>query len=325
VNRSRQLLTSLETKALTRRTALAQLTLATAGVIAMGNQAAIVRAQDGTPAAQASTGPIAAFKIGLIPSESSEEMLENYKPLTDFLKSELEIDQMDVFVGTDYSGVIEAMRGGNLDAAIFGPFSYVLASQVAGAKSLVSPGNDAGEPSTYNSIIIAGANSGIKTLEDLKGHTFAFVDPASTSGHLVPRGMLLQAGINPDTDLEATFSGGHDATALAVNNGQIDAGAMAKSNYDRYLESGTIQEENFVIVATSDPIPEGPLAVSKDFDPAVAERLKQAMLRFHEVETDPAVLEIVIENGTRFVDAPDEIYDGLRALAEELQLTPEDL
>lgn len=315
---------SLLERPATRRTTIAGLSLA-AGAVVVAGKPQFVFAQDSTPAVEASTGPIASFKFGLIPSESSEEMLENYKPLTDFIKAELKIEDMEVFVGTDYSEVIEAMRGGNLDAAFFGPFSYVLGSEVAGAKSLVMPGNDAGEPSTYNSIIIAGADKDIATLEDLKGHTFAFVDPASASGHLVPRGILLEAGINPDTDLEATFSGGHDATALAVDNGQIDAGAMSEPNYIRYLEEGTIKEENFVIVTTSDPIPEGPLAVSEDLDPAVVERLKEALLRFHEEEVDPAILEIVIENGTRFVDSPDELYDGLRELAEAQGLTPEDL
>jgi len=201
-----------------------------------------------------------------------------------------------------------------------GPFSYVLAHEVAGVESLVVPGSADGTPSTYHSLIHANAATGIASLEELPGHSFAFVDPASASGHLIPRAMLVSAGIDPEQDLEMIFAGGHDASLLAIAGGRVDAGASSDGQFREMVQAGVIDEANFVTLARSEPIPSSPLTTRGDLDPALRERLLQALLRFHE-EVPPEVAAGVLgEDRDRYVEAPDSLYDPIREVAEVLDL-----
>jgi len=320
-------------KALNRRTLVAGAsasaalaTLAAAGLA--GAQSVTPGASPvASPMAAAATGPTATLRISLIPAESAESMLASAKPLTDYLKKELEVADFQLFVSTDYSGTIEAMKANHVDLALYGPFSYVLGNQVAGAKALVMPGLADGTPSSYNSLIVANKKSGITKLDDLKtgNHSFSFVDPASTSGYLVPSGIMIDAGIDPKKDLKTVFSGGHDASLLAIANGTVDAGAVADATYKKMVAAGAVDEANLVLVVTSPPIPEGPWAYRDGLDPALVERIRESFINFTNVVTDPAVISTVIENGVKFVDAPDSLYDGLRTLAKALNLTPDSL
>ena len=151
-----------------------------------------------------------------MPGEDAETRLKRYEPMVDYLKSCLGME-VKGWIGTDYTATVEAMRARKVDAAYFGPFSYVLAAQVADARVFVVPGSADGITTTYNSLIVTHASSGITTLDELKGRDFAFVDPASTSGHLIPRALLVKAGIEPERDMKTIFAGGHDASLLAIN------------------------------------------------------------------------------------------------------------
>lgn len=198
-----------------------------------------------------------ALRIGLIPAEDQREMLKQYEGIIEYLEESVGME-IKPFVATDYSGVIEAMRSGKLDIAYFGPFSYVLAADVANVEAFAVPMRSDGR-TTYNSIIIAHAETGIKSISDLKGKTFAFVDPASTSGHLFPRAMLQKAGIDPEKDFSSmVFAGGHDAVELAVKNRKVDAGADSDKTYDRMVKDGLIDPKVNIIIAKSDPIPARP-------------------------------------------------------------------
>jgi phosphonate transport system substrate-binding protein len=318
---------ALRRHALTRRSAIAMsavgaaaLTAATAGV-----HSAV--AQEGTPAVavEPSTGPIPSLTVALIPAEDSEEMLKQFQPLTDYLESELEVEEFELIPALDYSAVIEAMRSGKVDIALFGPFSYVLAHQVANAQALVMVGDADGNPSVYYSLIMANADAGIATLADLPGHSFSFVDPASTSGHLIPRFNLVNNGIDPETDLETIFAGGHDASLLAINEGRVDAGAASEPQYNTMVEEGLIDAANFVELLRSDPIPESPWAYRGDLDPALVERIRQAFLGFHEAVDPEVIAAILDDNGARYVAVEDSLYDPLREVVTVLDLNLEEL
>jgi phosphonate transport system substrate-binding protein len=108
-----------------------------------------------------------ALRIGLIPAEDQREMLKQYEGIIEYLEESVGME-IKPFVATDYSGVIEAMRSGKLDIAYFGPFSYVLAADVANVEAFAVPMRSDGR-TTYNSIIIAHAETGIKSISDLKG------------------------------------------------------------------------------------------------------------------------------------------------------------
>jgi phosphonate transport system substrate-binding protein len=320
---------------LTRRTILAGFSAAAAGLVVEGRGLRVAGAQDATPAAATpvgtpiatpSTGPTPTLNMGLIPAEDIETILRQFEPLTDYLEAELEVEEFNVFRATDYTAVIEAMRSKQVDIAWFGPFSYVLAHEVAGARSLVVVGTPDGQPATYRSLIVANAGTGITDLEGIRGRSFAFVDPASTSGYLIPRATMVGAGLDPDQDLgETRFAGGHDASLLAVANGQTDAGAVADVTYRSAIAEGLVAEADVVIVAESDPIPESPFAVRDDLDPGLRERLKRAFLSAHEVLGEETINGILDQNGGRFVEAPDSLYDPLREVVQTLDLNLADL
>jgi phosphonate transport system substrate-binding protein len=249
------------------------------------------------------------LKVGLIPNENHSEMLKINQPLKEYLEGELGM-KVELFVAADYVGVIEAMNSGMLDIAYYGPLTYVLAREKTGAIPLVKA-EVKGSP-IYHSIIITRKDSGVRSVEDLRGKVFAFGDPASTSSHLMPNAMLRERGINPDSDLEKVFTGGHDAVALAVFNGQVAAGGMNENNYFNLISKGIIKEEELTVLLKSEPIPEYPWAARKDMDSEMVEKLIAAFVKID----DEAILQPQLATG--FVPAKDSDYDVIRSLVSIL-------
>jgi len=262
------------------------------------------------------------LRVGIIPAEDTLEMWKSFEVLKGYLERELDVE-IKPFIATDYTGVIEAMAAGKIDLAYFGPFSYVLASKRAGAEAIAAGGTKEGKLATYRSIMIAYPGSGIKSIDDLKREAkeidFAFVDPASTSGYLIPNAALLSMGIDPDKDFkEVVFGGGHDAVHLAVKAGHVDVGASSDSTYKRLIKSGAISDGDVVIIWESDPIPPSPWAVRKDLDPELKEKIRDALITVHE--RDPAVIAAFKGWGMKdaFVKVSDADYEYIRGLAEAM-------
>ena len=139
--------------------------------------------------------------------------------------------KVDTFVGSDYNATIEALRAGHVDVALLGPFSYVLATTVAPVEAFAVTVIARTMQPSYQSIIIAPKDGPVNSLADLKGRTFAFVDPGSTSGFMVPSAAFIKAGITPEKDFrQVMYSGGHDATIVAVGSGKVDAGSTSLSH-----------------------------------------------------------------------------------------------
>src|SRR3989338_3962917 len=202
-----------------------------------------------------SGGEIKVLKMGLIPADDAEEMLRSYEPVKEYLSKELGIP-VEIQVTSDYTAAIQAMRAKHIDMAWFGPFSYIIAANVADAEAIVNGVRRSDGKSDYHSIIVTKADSGIETLEDLKGKSFAFVDPASTSGNLIPRKMLIENGIDPDKDFSRSYyAGTHNAVEYAVANGKVDAGADSDNSYDRMVRAGEINSKVNKIIYTSPSIP----------------------------------------------------------------------
>ena len=194
-------------------------------------------------------------------------MLAQSKDILDALEKNLGM-KVQGFVATDYNGVIEALRAKHLDIAYLGPFSYVLATTVTPVEAFAIAETAKSGRTYYHSQIIAQKSSGIKKLDDLKGKNFAFVDPASTSGYAFPLAGLLKAGIEPKRDFKTViFTGAHDANAVAVANGKVDAATIADRILDAAIAKGHIKADEIEVVWRSAPIPEiadgvaqGPLA-----------------------------------------------------------------
>jgi len=252
------------------------------------------------------------LNLGLIPAEDPRLIMTEAQPLVDKLQAALKME-VKPFVATDYNGVIEAMRARKLDVAFFGPFSYVLAAQVADAEAFaIAPLGKAG--ASYKSIIIARNDRGIRTLADLKGRTFAFVDPSSTSGHLFPKAGLLKAGYDPDAFFgRVIFSGGHDASAIAVQNGKVDAAAIADGLLDVAIERGVVKRDEVSIIWTSEAIPGAPFALRRDLPPELKKRIIAAFSELREIPWGKQTI-------TRFDPVTDSAYDVVRDAARLLKL-----
>ena len=192
-------------------------------------------------------GPL---RVGLIPNENPEEVEAQYEPLGDYLGKEVEL-----FVPTDYSAVVEAMVSGELDLAYFGGLTYVQARERAGVHPLVAEVNPRTGTTKYHSLVIVPADGPIREVSGLAGKTFAFGDVSSTSGSLYPSTMLREAGVDYRTDLgERLYTGGHDATAQAVANGRVDAGGIEDRILYALQEEGVIGKDAVRAIEKSAPI-----------------------------------------------------------------------
>ena len=195
------------------------------------------------------------IRFGLIPSEDAQKLLKNSAPFVAALEKALGM-KVKPYVAMDYSAVIEALKSNKLEIAFLGPASYVLAKDKVGAEiEAVARGimKKTGK-SSYRGLIIAHPDSAITNLQDLKGKTFAFVDPASTSGNFVPRYVFDKNGIDPEEDFKSLYySGTHQASLIAVKEGKVDAAAIADEVYDLALDSGTLKKSDVKVVFTSDP------------------------------------------------------------------------
>ncbi|WP_426392005.1 phosphonate ABC transporter substrate-binding protein [Variovorax sp. R-27] len=252
--------------------------------------------------------------IGLIPAEDSQAMIESSRQVLDSLQQQLGMP-VKPFVATDYNGVIEALRSKKLDVAYLGPFSYVLANQIADVEAFAVAVTKKTGQSSYKSVIIARKESGLAKTADLKGRTFAFVDPTSASGHLFPKAGLLQAGYDPETFFSRViFSGSHDASILAVANKKVDAAAVADRILASAIAKGQVKADEFEIVWSSNPIPESPMVWRKDLDPALKAKIAKALANVKDLPWgDQGVL-----NG--FQPTNDAAYNVVRDTAKVLKL-----
>jgi len=270
------------------------------------------------------SGEITKLRFGSTPGEDIKQMEARYEPLVEYLSRELDME-VELFIGTDYTATVEAMRAGNLDVAMFGPFSYVLANDLAGAEAFAIA-YDEKMGIYYESYIITHPDSSIEEISDLKGKTFAYVDPASTGGYLIPRMHMVEAGIDPDKDLASSvFLGGHDACAFAVKNKEVDAATIVKGQYDFLMEKGEISEENVKIIHTSDKFPGGPLAYRKDLPEELKTKIKDLIVNMPQEEIDNMKGILFRGDVTKYVEANDEDWNIIRKCAEVLDLDLEEM
>lgn len=260
-------------------------------------------------------GEIKVLKMGLIPADDAQEMLRSYEPMKEYLSEKLGIP-VEIQVTSDYTAAIEAMRAKHIDMAWFGPFSYIIAANVAGAEAIVNGVRRSDGKAEYHSIIVTRADSGIETLEDLKGKSFAFVDPASTSGNLIPRKILIENGIDPDNDFSISYyAGTHNAVQYAIANGKVDAGADSDNSYDRMVAAGEIDPEVNKIIYKSEPIPGSPIVVRGDLPTELKQRIQDALINM-----DKQTIDKVDGWGgiARYQKVSDSDYDIIRETAKIL-------
>ncbi len=255
------------------------------------------------------------LRIGFVPAEDAQQVMQNAQPIVDILQKQLGME-VQPFVAADYTGVVEALRVNKLDIAFLTPASYVLAKNEANVKVILKSERK-GIPSYY-AAIITRADSGIRTLDDLRGKTFAFGDALSTTGNIFPRKMFKERGIDPTRDFkQILYSGGHDATVLAVLNGKVDAGATYANSPDsqdsawsRYLKNpGDVKKIR--AIAFSEPIPADNLVINGNLDERIAKKVEESFLA---LSRDPKGKQMMRElyQIDGFVPATDRDYDSVR-------------
>lgn len=266
-----------------------------------------------------------------VPSEESSALEQSYGPIIAVLEDELGLE-IEFFQATDYAGVIEGMIAGNVDMAQFGPFSYVIAdANGAAIRPVGAMIDEPGQEPGYQSFgITQGDNAEVESIEDFAGRTVCFVDPGSTSGYLYPSAGLIEAGIDPDADVTATFAGGHDASAISVANGDCEVGfAFDAMVTERLIVDGAIAEGDLKVVWESEVIAGSPLAVRTELPSSLLDEIDRIII---ELANNDYLLEngycgdpddaSVRERGCELTDegvwgytaVDDSFYDGVRAV-----------
>ena len=210
--------------------------------------------------------------------------------------------------------MIEAMRFGRIEVAYFGPFSYVLAKSKAPTIEPFAVGVERGSP-TYQSVLIATAGGPVKTLADVRGKPFGFGDQASTSSHLAPRAHLLKKyQLDGEKDYRPVHLGTHDAVARAVQAGQVPAGALSKPILDSLISRGIVDGSRIVQLDLSAPIPNYPVVMQSDLNPALKQAIRTAFL---DMKDKDILKSFRVE---AFAPTDDKAYDVLRDTASILKL-----
>jgi len=256
------------------------------------------------------------LRISAIPDENPTELQRKFSKVAAYLEKEVGVKVQYTAV-TDYAAVVEALAAKKIDMAWLGGFTFVQARLRTGnAIPIVQRAED----EKFTSKFIASATSGIKGLPDLKGKNFTFGSVSSTSGHLMPRYFLLENNINPEKDFRrVAFSGAHDATALQVESGRVDAGALNASVWEKLVREKKVDTDKVKVIWTTPPYYDYNWTVRGDLDPVVVKKLTAAFLKLDP--KNPADKELLdLQRASKFVPTRPENYKGIEQAARSAGL-----
>jgi len=253
------------------------------------------------------------LRVSAIPDENPSELFRIYTPFAEYLSRQVGLKVQFVPV-VDYAATVEGLAAKKLDLVWYGGFTSVQAvRRTSGQATRLAMRKEDAE---FKSVFVARKDSGISSLADLKGKTFAFGSVSSTSGHLMPRYFLLKNGVNPDRDFvqKPAFSGAHDATALWVESGKVDAGALNFLVWDKLVESKKVDLGKITVFWTTPAYVDYVWTARSDLDPGLRERITQAFLRLkYENPEDRKLLDLHRTQG--YIKAHDEDWKGIEEAA----------
>jgi phosphonate transport system substrate-binding protein len=258
-------------------------------------------------------------RMGVEPYDATAKLVPIYGHIADLIGKQLGC-KVEVFIAISYNAEIEAMRSDKLELGEFGPLGYVLAHQVAKAEAVATFANAEGQPDSYTAGIATWPGSGIKTIEDLRGKSFAYADPASTSGHLMPAYWLAKNGIDPDKGIKGYYAGNHAASYEALKNHKVLAGELNSEQIASATLSGNYKASDFVELWRSGPIPIDPICVRGDLDPAFKAKLVSVLQNLDLTALPANDKKIIGMNGTRLVPQTDSAFDPIRDLVKVLHI-----
>jgi phosphonate transport system substrate-binding protein len=244
--------------------------------------------------------------------------VDRYRPLADYLSKRIGV-KIKLKVLPRYGNIVDNFVSAGMDGAFFGSFTYTLAHSKLGVEVLARPENRDGR-STYYGLIFVRRDSGIRTIKDMAGKIFVFVDKATTAGYLLPLDYFSKNGIrNYKAYLkEAYFSGTHEDAIYDVLNGKADIGAAKNTIFDELMKQDERIKKELVVLEKSPDVPENGLAVRKDLDESIKRRLKEALLGMHN---DAEGMSVLINFGARrFIETTDKDYAPVVKYAKEAGL-----
>jgi phosphonate transport system substrate-binding protein len=265
--------------------------------------------------------PNGSVNFGVEPYDAGAKFTAAYQSLTSVMSKSLNCP-VNLIITDNYTNEVEAMKAGKIDVGEFGPLGYIFAHTVANAQPVAVFADRHGKPVTYTAALWVPADSAIKQVADLKGHTVAFSDPGSTSGNLLPRYAMIQAGLNPDKDVKIEFAGGHPQSLLALVNGKVDAGEINSQQQATATSAHQFDPAKFRMIWQSQPIQNDPITVRGNLSPAFKAALTKALLHMTPAQLKLVDAELGVDSGPMVV-AKDSFYNQIRAVvnAEHLQIT----
>jgi phosphonate transport system substrate-binding protein len=252
------------------------------------------------------------LRVGMVPDAGATQVSVAQKaPLQQYLQKEMGMP-VKLIIPTNYNATVEGLGNGSLDIAYLGGLTYVKAHALYGVVPLVQRDVDR----QFHSLFITRKRTGIKSLAELKGHSFCFGDINSTSGHLFPYLAMKQAGVFKDLK-SFRYTGSHTATGEAVAAGACDAGAIDETVYHAMIDSNKLPRAEMRVFYTTPAFADYVWVARKNLSPAIREKLARAFMRL-QPDRDAAVLDIL--RGKRFVKATPAEYSQVHEVATELGL-----
>ena len=257
------------------------------------------------------------LKDSAIPDEAPTELQRKFAPLGKYLEANIGMP-VEFIPVTDYAATVEGLVAKKLDMVWYGGFTFVQARIRTNGTAI--PLVQRVEDEKFQSVFITQPDSGINSLADLKGKTFTFGSQSSTSGHLMPRSFLLQHGLDPDKDFKrVAFSGAHDATALQVAGGKVDAGALNISVWQKMLEEKKLDPSQVKVFYTTPPYYDYNWTVRGDLDPALVQKLRDAFLALDPNNPEHQGI-LTLQRASRFIPTKPENYKGIEEAARSAGL-----
>jgi len=257
------------------------------------------------------------FRVTTIPEEAATEQVRKFTPIATYLERRLGMKVVFTPV-SDYPAAVEALVNKKVELVWFGGFTHVQAQLRSGGK--IVPIAQREEDTKFQSVFIAKTDSGIKSLADLKGRQISFGSQSSTSGHLMPRHFLLQAGLTPEKDFRrVAYSGAHDATIASVVSGKVDAAALDITVWRKFVSENKVDTKDVDVFYTTPAYFNYNWSVHADMPAALQERVRKALLDLNPA--DPVHAEILrLNRASRYVPTTPENYKGLEAAARSAGL-----
>lgn len=261
------------------------------------------------------------FRLGFEPPEDDlSKKITKLRAFADYLSTKIDLPVDLVEIAT-YAPAIEAMKSNKLELVNLGSFGYVIAEEKAGVEPLAFKARRATGKGTYFSYFITirpDLNSMADVRRKARTLKMGFGNPASTSGHLIPKKYLPELGLDPNRSFkEVLHSPDHTATMMSILAGNLDVAAVESVEYDRFIKEGKIKPGEVKILYQSDPIQTGPYVIRPNLPTAFKEKVRQALI---DVATEAPEIWAGISGSS----APDvalfparpELWDDIRTMAK---------